>query len=162
MSEILFRGQDARTKEWRFGSLIDFDKESGYRLIVEPYHNASTIPLYYLMKEHAHFVVPETIDQYTGLKDKNGKRIFEGDVVRWTSENTYLTSNYVYDRRAYGYGSVLIVTSLESGFTLRPIKDNAPDIPNANCKIDNYTFWNHHNQLEVIGNIHDNPELLEG
>ena len=109
-----------------------------------------------------YMVDPETVGQYTGLEDRNGKRIYEGDIVRWMSKNTYLVSNYVYAGiGAYGYGSVLIVTALESGFTLRPINDNAPDIPNANRKIDNYAFWNHHNQLEVIGNIHDNPELME-
>lgn len=105
-------------------------------------------------------VAPETVGQYTGLKDKNGQRIFEGDIVRWTSKNTYLTSNYTY-MGAYGCGSILVVVALESGFTLRPIEDNAPEVPNANSKIDNYSFWNHHNQLEVIGNIHDNPELLQ-
>lgn len=103
---------------------------------------------------------PETVCQYTGLKDRNGKQIFEGDVLLFVSKDIFLTSRYVFDSRGYRYGSMLIVAALESGFTLRSIKDNAPDIPNANCKIDNYTFWNHHNQFEIIGNIHDNPELI--
>lgn len=150
MREILFRGKLLSDGRWAEGNL-DI-KKSGVCIITPdetPFGSYGQV---------AH----ETVGQYTGLTDKNGKRIFEGDIVRWASANTYLTSNYVYDRKAYGYGSVLIVTSLASGFTLRQIKDNAPDIPNANRKIDNYSFWNHQGQLEVIGNIHDNPELIGG
>ena len=150
MREILFRGKSTDTGAWVYGYYCgpfgDFD-EHEICDIADP--TCSRVD-----------VDPETVGQYTGLKDINGKQIFEGDIVRWASANTYLTSNYVYDRKAYGYGSVLIVTSLASGFTLRQIKDNAPDIPNANRKIDNYSFWNHQGQLEVIGNIHDNPELI--
>ena len=159
MREILFRGKDKNDGTWFEGFFVK-QGDDAY-LFTEGQVNRGIGTNGWLNCCQMYSVIPETIEQYTGLKDKNGQRIFEGDVVRWTSENTYLTSNYVYDRRAYGYGSVLIVTALKSGFTLRPIKDNAPDIPNANCKLDNYTFWNHHNQLEVIGNIHDNPELLK-
>ena len=150
MREILFRGKSTDTGAWVYGYYCgpfgDFDE-----------HEICDIADTTCSRVD---VDPETVGQYTGLKDINGKQIFEGDIVRWASANTYLTSNYVYDRKAYGYGSVLIVTSLASGFTLRQIKDNAPDIPNANRKIDNYSFWNHQGQLEVIGNIHDNPELI--
>lgn len=105
-------------------------------------------------------VFPETVGQCTGLKDKNDKYIFVGDIVRWTSRDSYLVGKYTY-YTSYGYNSLFVVTNLDSGFTLRKCQDNAPEIPNANGKIDNYTFWNHQNQLEVIGNIFDNPELLE-
>lgn len=151
MREILFRGKRIDTGEWIEGYV--------YR-VAEKFR--TTFLMVKDMHAYSYEVDPETVGQYTGLEDRNGKRIYEGDIVRWMSKNTYLVSNYVYAGiGAYGYGSVLIVTALESGFTLRPINDNAPDIPNANRKIDNYAFWNHHNQLEVIGNIHDNPELME-
>lgn len=86
-------------------------------------------------------VIPETVGQYTGLTDKNGKKIFEGDIVKFCTE---LKEICFVD---YGKGK----------YILRQLKK------------DKYLSWQSIDifelfglEWEVIGNIHDNPELMEG
>ena len=95
-------------------------------------------------------VNPETIGQYTGLTDKNGKTIFEGDIVNIIYEE-YLIENCVVvfgdynvfrDEWGYRYSTC--------GFALK-FDDGS-----------GYTNLTRKNIYEVVGNIHDNPELLEG
>ena len=88
-------------------------------------------------------VDPETVNQYTGLKDKNGKRIFEGDIVVCSQE---INGNFIDKHVAIGF-----VEMRHGAFGLhrkqgyyRPFKD-----------------WLEDYELEVIGNIHDNGELME-
>ena len=85
---------------------------------------------------------PATVGQYTGLKDKNGKRIFEGDILRWTGED--------------GETGKVIVIFAGGSFLLKCVEVlDAPTDPFDEFDRGGQT-------LEVIGNIHDNPELLEG
>jgi hypothetical protein len=76
-----------------------------------------------------HQIVPETVGQYTGLDDKNGVKIFKGDIVKTTS----------------GYGGVFSVEWSGCAYYLGVIM------------LGLYAS----SSLEVVGNIHDNPELLE-
>ena len=124
MREILFRGKRIDSGEWVYGTMYKIATDLNPFILTGGKCGCS-----YQVDE-------ETVGQYTGLNDKNGKRIFEGDIVRC------------------GTGRICKVTFFISpgfsGFDIVPIGGfDAP--PPYNLFAD----------TEVIGNIHDNPELLE-
>jgi len=112
MREILFRGKKAYNDEWDYS-------EYPFGTI----HCGAVV----------HDFIPETVGQYTGLTDKNGKKIFEGDIVNITYPETIVRNALVTYVGASFYG------------------DNGNDL----WVFDDYISF------EVIGNIHDNPELFE-
>lgn len=124
MREILFRGKRVDNGEWEEGSLVTWP--DGYTEICAQESEEA-------MRECT--VRPETVGQYTGLTDKNGKRIFEGDVVDILSENE----------------EIGVVTYDDGGFLVSA---------DGFC-VDFHTNING-TDLEVIGNIHDNPEMVGG
>lgn len=124
--EILFRGKRTDNGEWVEGYLCEcHHKDTGKYdyAIQEMFENG------YIMHE----VIPETVGQYTGLTDKNGKKIFEGDICKHRSN---YSGNTVISVVTYTDGHFLALVCENSGFELSE-------------------------KLEVIGNIHDNPELME-
>lgn len=150
MREILFRGKRLDNGEWETGSLMKVTVAGRtYFLIFGDgfAYDAET------MKALAHGCVdPATVGQYTGLKDKNGKRIFEGDIVRVTyavngREKVFFTGDVKFEDGAfylYLYSRGQKTKGLLCGFA------------NAVHTEDEGIFCG------VVGNIHDNPELLEG
>lgn len=86
-------------------------------------------------------VLPETVGQYTGLIDKNGTKIFEGDIIKHYYDNT--------DKSMFDIGVILF--------------DDKVCQFKRNSRV-NTRYYNIHFECEyeVIGNIHDNPELLKG
>ena len=128
MREILFRGKRLNNREWKFGS---YAYQYGcHEILLESCEGEYGFDHYE--------VDPATVCQYTGLKDKNGKRIFEGDVLRIT------------DR--YGKALNWTVEFRRGGFFGK----------HPNCDF----YWSVGDlkgyTVEVVGNIHDNPELLVG
>lgn len=135
MREILFRGK-LPDGEWAEGYIVKGN--CTYILTAENIHymcvsvmghaNVDVLP-----------VKPETIGQYTGLLDKNGKRIFEGDIVDHHVQGDILVCRGIinFDERNARYAHQLKTMNPE----LCLFKSDA---------------W------EVIGNIHDNPELIGG
>ena len=126
MREIIFRGKDKFDGEWYVGSL-SHDTKYGNCFIEVSVHQG-------IAKE----VIPETVGQYTGLTDKNGTKIFEGDILLWHSEwgEDFITVVEWDNKRAY-FGA------RESGFDIPPFEID-----------DDFS------KVEIIGNVHDNPELL--
>ena len=143
MREIKFRGKALgydysiyKADEWVYGSLIE-SKDNKICLIATEDAIDSIghgIKLGCLVS-----VAPETVGQYTGLKDKNGKEIYEGDIVK-------VNGAYI------GKDGIFIVVFRSGAFKLDEAK-KLFDTQLLAKGISNY--------CEVIGNIHDNPELLE-
>lgn len=139
MREILFRGKSDIGNLWGYGYLLARYDE---------YENKSI----FIVKENgAKFVViPETVGQYTGLEDKNGKKIFEGDIVKGVAYSSTFVGAIIWINEIAGFGVRYFnkhrkPTAWENSSILKNIRRNI-----------SLEF-----QAEVIGNIHDNPELLE-
>jgi uncharacterized phage protein (TIGR01671 family) len=132
MKEIKFRAWDKAEKRW-------YDYEDS-----EIFIDLHGQPLIYAAENPYPFANTDIeLMQYTGLKDKNGKEIYEGDYLRCKQ---YIGGNFVEYHLELGY-----VEFVHGAFGLhrkqgfyRPFKD-----------------WLEEYELEVLGNIHDNPELLE-
>lgn len=140
MREILFKAKQIDNGEWIEGSLIDLDIDSGYCYIVQPYKKASILPIIFLITDRMKLVDPETLCQFTGICDKNGKRIWENDIVFVTDEND--CSGQI----STGIGDVIFIEGMWY-IDGRP-QEGLYDI--------NKVF-----QIEVIGNAFDNQELLQ-
>ena len=138
MREILFRGKRLDNGEWAYGYPVGWQNEEGDISIVDSRFGACIDESGNLMMLEAPFVAkvdPSTVGQYTGLTDKNGKKIFEGDIV------------LRHDKKAE-------VRYQPSEFVLV-----FPDNPYPQCGLLDTSYLNENK--EVIGNIHDNPELLK-
>ena len=144
--EILFRGKRKDNGEWICGDLLQ-DVESGICAIVSYVNLGGNI--HDLSESCVFAVIPEIVGQYTGLTDKNGVKIFEGDIVKGTAYS------------ATRIGVIVWIDEI-SGFGVRYV--NAPN-PTAwvNSSILRCVSLGKTDEFaaEVIGNIHDNPELLK-
>jgi uncharacterized phage protein (TIGR01671 family) len=121
MREILFRGKRKDNGEWIEGDSL-----------IHSMYKKGDVCIGVVEGLAIHSVIPSTIGQFTGLTDKNGKKIFEGDIVKYSN----------------GYGHIAWA-ELHGAFM---------------CVEENGEYWEWFSNMydiEVIGNIHDNPELLE-
>ena len=140
MREILFRGKRMDDGEWVEGYLV---KAVGGECMILPVTTEHCGGAEFSEGYHCD---PTTVGQYTGLKDKNGKRIFEGDIV---AQNWY-----DYDEpRDDSFGKV-VFCEYDCSFSVMDVNKDG-FMPLGRC-------GSYHWEVEVIGNIHDNPELLKG
>lgn len=158
MREILFRGKRLDNGKWVEGFFVKrIDRltliPKCYILVQEEDTSGITgEPTGYLNTEFSWYeVIPETVGQYTGLKDNNGKRIFEGDILRIAKISDGLGSYY---HPPLDYHVNVVVKWDLCAWMWETLYEDKRYIsfPNAWC----------HYECEIIGNIHDNPELLEG
>lgn len=163
MREILFRGKTRRYGEWVYGDLL----HDGY-----DYTNAIWEKESKLVTE----IDPDTAGQYTGLKDKNGKRIFEGDILKCEHTVRFANENEDYSKIRYSYGGVLVETTpgelveyFGRSYEYRYLRNYVVEYYRGNLRLHNKSCTNNlvwsyiiNHNIEVIGNIHDNPELIGG
>ena len=129
MREILFRGKQADNGEW----VLSVNLIQKYRNETKKVYFSNGIETSYYVE-----VIPETVGQYIGLTDKNGKKIFEGDVVR--------------DEQS-GYEYIIKWFQEYACYALADRR--------GNMVFDAYEIDMFLNDLIVIGNIHDNSEYME-
>ena len=138
MREILFRGKRVDNGEW----------ETGF-LVIERYQTSEE--RFYItdkMTGHHTPILPKTVGQYTGLTDKNGKKIFEGDIAK------AIQTEYDEDKEKEPFVFEVIVEMIFEDGCFGLMAKHFVDFYAPMWKEDNV-------ELEVIGNIHDNSELLE-
>lgn len=159
MREILFRATDlsgVNNRSWIFGSLDTTENEYTIMIYPDRFGNKCRI-----------FVDPKTVGQYTGLTDKNGKKIFEGDIVQYSTYDDFDCQSIVkfgeYKQDGsdgeYKASDCLGFYVEVDNFTCPDWCDNEPERFHDYLK--QQSLAEIASQCEIIGNIHDNPELLE-
>ena len=135
--EILFRGKLEYNGKWIYGDLLQY--ENGDVAIFGEKLSSFGCECTEMSKRDR--VIPDTIGQYTGLKDKDGNKIFEGDILEYIGKRKD-NMNKVYRRK---------VVFHEEMFALLSKELQAYSALKHHCMEDGRFAW------RVIGNIHDNP-----
>lgn len=131
MRTIKFRGKSILTDEWLYGDLVHSADNKRFGILVNDKGSYDECE-----------VAPETVGQFTGLYDKNGKEIYEGDILYWDDNNR------------------LYVVTFESGMFYASVKECNEGFFGG-FPLHQLTEYDY-GKCEIVGNIHDNTELLKG
>lgn len=143
MRTIKFRGKKVTNGVWAYGSLVYLD-EKGAAIYVQT-GNGSAMVMDWV------YVNPDTVGQFTGFLDKNGKEIYEGDVLR-SDEYPY---SCIGDKRRDNYFGVIEWNENEAAFYIVTIKNPKSSVKGISDGISDYLSKSALQDFEVIGNIHD-------
>lgn len=130
--EIKFRGRKSQSEDWVYGDLLT---NNGSPIIVA--QGDVKAGHHWHIETPAFIVGPETVGEYTGLKDKNGKEIYEGDVVRCGN----------------GHVGRVLWDQEDAHFNVYDYYSSSDDYPTM--------AFTEGGPFEIIGNIYENPELLK-
>lgn len=135
MREILFRGKRVDNGEWIQGDIVQNPVHGVVRIVEQKpsYKDAE--------------VDSDTVGQYTGLTDKNGRKIFEGDIIHLEYSQVFFGGVY--------FGEYTAEVSYKEGCFITDGMNNGDEIETPLSGFNN-------DEVEIIGNIHDNPELVGG
>lgn len=154
MREILFRGKRTDGKGWIYGSYIQSNSswKGGHPHRAWIAEDAMSNGGWFALQKRLP-VVDETVGQYTGLKDRNGQRIFEGDIV---------SADRGYGRFVVRFGKAggVYTCRCESGYMAFYFEDVYKE-RNDTLRCDPCYWLDRYEDTRVIGNIFDNPELLK-
>ena len=173
MREILFRGKRKGNGEWIYGDLIHDWSDHNTKPVIKIYNNIGSFT-----------VIPETVGQYTGLTDKNGKKIFEGDIVK--CRHNWHNWNHSWGKDSFENDEeVFFAQKIRGAYGKHKSEEYAMFDKDRYFYYRNYAVeyyaknggyrarnggqfhaltqsFIYNSDLEVIGNIHDNPELMKG
>lgn len=135
MRKILFKAKRLVDDGWAYGDLSQH--KTGKKFIKA---GSAT---------HSFEVDADTICQYTGLTDKNGNKIWENDVIRYVDGDLAVDGIVRFGRHEQ-------IVMLELGFYVDWVSEG------TECFKTDICYWVEKRNIEVIGNIFDNPELLKG
>ena len=146
--EILFRGKRVSNGNWIEGYFVLLAINEGLKHAI---HTGADEGRFILFE-----VIPDTVGQFTGLCDKNGNKIFEGDIVKvtYTEQRQYQGVSY---QDEHSCVEEVIYNEKSACFMLKIMCEDVP----LYRPLHNFGSLANIKELEVIGNIYDNPELLE-
>lgn len=160
MREIKFRGKRYGDEAWVYGSLYRGTKEgekysvilndSGYHLAPPDDRNLAIA----FAENEVNMVIPDTIGQFTGLHDKNGKEIYEGDILRGFEYPFYDAQ-----ADAYNYYAIVDWDANEAQFYAYHDLARGAQVRGVSCGVG--VDMEDLREMEVIGNIFDNLGLLK-
>lgn len=149
MREILFKGKKKDNGEWIEGYLLDGGMPGEKRIFI----GKLVIGKWTVMADEFDEVDPDTICEYTGLTDKNGKKIWESDIISYQRDNDDCPFPNKDTKKRFGK---VFYQGFRSTFAIGMGKNGSRSIND-----DLWKYVQNGNRVEVIGNQFDNPELLQ-
>lgn len=132
MREILFRGKEVESSDWYYGDIFHSSM------------NVDTTRIHDYINRANVEIIPDTLGQFTGLTDKNGTKIFEGDIVEYEAGGKLRIGRVFF-------------SDFRASFSVTAGKNGSARINN-----DLFNYIQNRNSVTVIGNIYDNHELIGG